>query len=96
LDKATALNSNSTVTDKPDCGVTLPEALFARHLEAYPRYDIGSLKNRVTLKIEAICSSETSVISTYTFTATHRNPKQEFVLRYDTDEKKVDKFGITV
>jgi hypothetical protein len=46
--------SKSTVTDKLDCGSTVPEALFAVRLVAYPRFGLGRLKNLVTLKTEAM------------------------------------------
>jgi hypothetical protein len=40
------------------------EALFTLRLEAHPRYDLGKFKSIVTLKMEAICPSETSALIT--------------------------------
>jgi hypothetical protein len=39
------------------------EALFAVHREVLPRYELGVFKNLYILKMEVICSSETSVLS---------------------------------
>jgi hypothetical protein len=41
----------------------LQEALFAVRREAYPRYKRERVQNHVVLKMEAICSSETSVLT---------------------------------
>jgi hypothetical protein len=37
----------------------LQETVFAVRREAYTHYELGILKSLVTLKMEAICSSET-------------------------------------
>jgi hypothetical protein len=40
------------------------EALFTIHFKAHPCYELGRFKSLVTLKMEAICSSEMSVLTT--------------------------------
>jgi hypothetical protein len=65
FDEATVIN-NSAVTDKLDCGCAVQEALFAVRREEYPRYELRRFKILVTLMMEVIYSSETSVPSTVT------------------------------
>jgi hypothetical protein len=43
--------------------VPLQYALFAVRCQAYPRYELGSFKNFITLKMEATCSTETSALT---------------------------------
>jgi hypothetical protein len=49
--------------DKLDSGGAVQEAFFATHLEAYLQCDLGRLKSLIILKMEAICSSDTSVVA---------------------------------
>jgi hypothetical protein len=51
------------------------EALFAARCEAYPRYDLGRFESHVNLKMEAICSSEMSVLTTATW---YKVPEERF------------------
>jgi hypothetical protein len=44
-------------------GGVIQGAVFAVHCKAYPRYELGRLKILFTLKMEAICSSEASVLT---------------------------------
>jgi hypothetical protein len=45
----------------------MQEALFPIHRGAYPHYELRRFKNLVTLKMEAICSSETLFLTRATW-----------------------------
>jgi hypothetical protein len=49
-----------------DCSGAVKEAPFAVRPEAYPLSELRRFKFLVTLKMEAICSSETSVLTRVT------------------------------
>jgi hypothetical protein len=51
------------ITDKLDCGVT---AIFAVRREAHPRSELGTFKSLVTVMMDEIYSSETSVLTSTT------------------------------
>jgi hypothetical protein len=55
------------VMDKLDCAGAMQEALFTVHCEAYPRCKLGRFKSFITLKMEAICFSETLALTTDTW-----------------------------
>jgi hypothetical protein len=46
------------------CGVPLQEALLLVRRVAYPHYELGRFKRLITLKVEAVCSSVTSLLPT--------------------------------
>jgi hypothetical protein len=47
--------------DKLDCESAEHEALCVVRREAYPRWQLGRFENLITMKMEAIYSSETTV-----------------------------------
>jgi hypothetical protein len=79
------INSKSTVVDKLHCGGAVQEAHFAVRRKAYPLYELRSFKSLVTLKIEAICSSETTVLTRATL---HKIPKDIYNRKYNVSENE--------
>jgi hypothetical protein len=64
--------SEEHVEDGGDMCGTVQEAFFAVHHEAYPCYELERFKSIITLKMEATCSSEMSVLTRVTW---HKVPK---------------------
>jgi hypothetical protein len=64
--KQWSINNNSTIRINTTMEVPLQEALFAVLREAYLRCKLGRLKSPATLKMEAISSPGTSILTTVT------------------------------
>jgi hypothetical protein len=64
----------------------LQEALFVVHREGYSRYVLGSFKSPFTLKMEAVYSSETSVL----LTRSTRHHVSEYVILQDVSTVNVE------
>jgi hypothetical protein len=60
--KQRLININSTVTDEHDCAGTVARGSLPVRREARPDWELGRL-SLVTLKVEAIYSSETTVLT---------------------------------